>query len=61
MWEVIIYCLKCLGIVIAGAFGSNPVGLTWKTGTIGVLTFYGLIGLVVLISYLAYLMICKPR
>ena len=38
MWEFIKYCLYCVGLAYAGAFGNNPPGLTWKTAIIGIIT-----------------------
>ena len=40
MIDFVIYCLKCVGIAIAGAFGGNPEGLTFKTGIIGIITLF---------------------
>ena len=53
MWEFIKYCFKCLGIAIAGYFGANPKGLTWKTGLVGILTFFVLVGLAILLTHIA--------
>ncbi len=38
MWGFIKYCLNCMLMVIAGAFGNNPDGMTGKNITVGVLT-----------------------
>ena len=40
MWDFILYCLKCVGIAIAGAFGQNPEGLSFKTACIGLATIF---------------------
>ena len=61
MWEFIKYCFKCLGIVIAGSFGYNPTGLTWKTGIVGVVTLFVLIGLFMLSIYILYLITNKNK
>ena len=45
MWKFIKYCLYCLGIVISGAFGNNPEGMSLKTVLIGSITLFVLLGL----------------
>ena len=42
MWEFIKHCLYCLGVVISGAFGNNPDGMSRKTAIIGIITMFTL-------------------
>lgn len=52
MWDLIKYCIYCLGIIISAAFGYNPEGLTWKTGVIGALTCIVLVFVIYGITWL---------
>ena len=61
MWEFIKYCFYCLGIVISGAFGNNPEGMSIKTGIIGSVTLFVLLGLALLILYLISLIVARFR
>mgnify|MGYP003317193711 CR=1 FL=1 len=61
MWKFIKYCLYCLGIVISGAFGNNPEGLSIKTAIIGSITLFVLLGLALLILYLISLLVTRLR
>lgn len=57
MWNFIKYCLFCLGIVISGAFGNNPEGMSIKTGIVGSITLFVLLGLALLILWLISLVV----
>ena len=46
MWELVKYCLYCLGIAISAAFGNNPEGMSFKTVIVGSVTMFVLLGLV---------------
>ncbi len=61
MWEFIKYCLYCLGIVISGAFGNNPEGMSIKTATIGIITMFVLLGLALGILWLIAVIVNKFR
>ena len=61
MWEFFKYCLYCLGIVISGAFGSNPDGMSLKTTIVGGITLYALLGLVLGILWLIAVIVNKFR
>lgn len=61
MWEFVKYCLYCLCIVISGAFGNNPEGMSIKTGTIGIITMFVLLGLALGILWLIAVIINKFR
>ena len=61
MLEFIKYCLYCLGIVIVGAFGKNPEGMSIKTVIIGSITMYVLLGLVLGILWLTGVIVSKFR
>ncbi len=55
MWELIKYCLYCMGITISAAFGNNPSELTLKTAFIGVITAIIILAIVIGIVYLCVL------
>ena len=61
MWEFIKYCLYCLGIVISGAFGNNPEGMSIKTATICIITMFVLLGLALGILWLIAVIVNKFR
>ena len=61
MWEFIKYCLYCLGVVISGAFGYNPEGMSLKNGIIGSMTLFVLLGVAWLFLYLIYLIAKRFR
>ena len=61
MWKFIKYCLYCLGIVISGAFGNNPEGMSVKTGIIGIITMFVLLGLALGILWLIAVIVNKLR
>lgn len=61
MWEFIKYCLYCLGIVISAALGNNPDGMTFKNITVGLITMFVLLGLVLGILWLIAVIVNKFR
>lgn len=61
MWDFIKYCLYCLGIVISGAFGTNPEGMSIKNIIIGSVTLYTLLGFTLGILWLIAIIINKFR
>ena len=61
MWNFIKYCLFCLGIVISGAFGSNPEGMSIETGIVGSITLLVLLGLALLTLWLISLVVNHIR
>ena len=61
MWDFVKYCLYCLGIVISGAFGNNPEGMSIKNIIIGSVTLYTLLGLTLGILWLIATIVNKFR
>ena len=61
MWDFIKYCLYCFGIVISGSFGNNPEGMSIKTGIIGIITMFVLLGLALGILWLIAMIVNKFR
>ena len=59
--EVLKYCLYCLGIVISGAFGNNPDGMSLKTIIVGSVTVFVLLGLALGILWLIAIIVNKIR
>lgn len=61
MWKFIKYCLYCLGIVISGAFGNNPEGMSLKTVIIGSITLFVLLGVAFAILWFIGVIVNKFR
>lgn len=61
MLEFIKYCLYCFGIVISGSFGNNPEGASIKTGIIGIITMFVLVGLYIGLLWLIAVIVNKFR
>ena len=61
MWEFIKYCFYCLGVVISGASGNNPDGMSIKNIIIGSVTMAALTGLGLGLLWLIVIIVNKFR